>query len=98
MFHYAAHKFVGGTSWVAKNYSNLSGHFSGRVCSSIHCVELYIHNVQQLFKEGYDNVTLTNNLAAWKKQRIAVAQKLNTFVFCGAAVQRGPWPRHSWGF
>ena len=64
MFYYAAHKFIGGTSWVAKNYLNLSRQFSGRVCSNIHYVELYIHNVQHLFKERYDNVTLTNNLTA----------------------------------
>ena len=64
MFHYAVHKFIGGTSCVAKNYSNLSRQFSGRVCSNIHSVELYIHNVQHLFKERYDNVTLTNNLTA----------------------------------
>jgi len=64
MFHYAAHKYIGGTSWVAKNYSNLSRHIGGYVCSNIHSVELYVHNVQHLFKELYDHVTLTNNLTA----------------------------------
>ena len=61
MFHYAAQKFIGGTSWVAKNYSNLSRHCSGRLGSNIHSIELYIHNVQHLFKGCYDNVTLANN-------------------------------------
>jgi hypothetical protein len=67
MFQYAAHKFIGGTSWVAKHYSNLSRYFSGRVYSNTHSVELYIHTVQHLFKERYDNVTLTNNLNSLKE-------------------------------
>jgi len=64
MFRYAAHKYIGGTSWVAKNYSNLSRHISDYVCSNIHSVGLYARSVQHLFKERYDNVTLTNNSTA----------------------------------